>query len=244
MSKRAQFRIATSGWNYKDWRGRFYPKDLPMKKWFAHYAGVFDTVEIDNSFYHLPTGGTFDDWNKQAPRGFLYAVKASRFITHLKKLKNARQPVRRFLKRARRLGNHLGPILYQLPPHWKPNLERLAKFCEQLPGDLKHVIEFRDRTWLNEKTYVVLEKHGICLCVHDMLKRHPRRVTGKSVYVRFHGTGSKYSGSYSRGRLRRWANWMRQTARSGHDVYAYFNNDRRADAVRNALTLRELLGAT
>ena len=241
MTRRARIRIGTSGWIYADWRGRFYPEDLPSKKWFVHYAGVFDSVEINNSFYHLPTVRTFDYWNKNAPTGFIYAVKANRFITHMKKLKAPKVPLTQFLRRARRLGSHLGPILYQLPPHWKPALERLAGFCAQLPRDLTHVIEFRERAWLNEETYNLLKQHRVCLCIHDMLTRHPRRITGSAIYVRFHGASSKYSGSYSRRRLTRWADWMREAAANGHDVYAYFNNDRNVDAVRNAQTLRRIL---
>jgi uncharacterized protein YecE (DUF72 family) len=242
MSNSAQCHIGTSGWNYNHWRGRFYPDDLPAHEWFAHYAGVFNTVEINNTFYQLPATKTLNAWHKQAPQGFIYAVKANRFITHLKKLKDPKKPLAHFLKRARRLRRHLGPVLYQLPPHWKPDVERLARFCEHLPADLTHVVEFRERAWLQAETYAALAEHGVCLCIHDLLKRHPRRITGKAVYVRFHGVGSKYGGGYSRRRLRRWADWMREAADEGHDVYAYFNNDRNAYAVRDAQTLRELLG--
>lgn len=242
MNRPGTIRIGTSGWNYAHWRGRFYPEGLSGSDWFEHYAGVFDTVEINNTFYHLPGTGVFDNWEEQAPRGFVYAVKASRFITHMKKLKDPRQPLRLFLGRARRLRSHLGPVLFQLPPHWNPDLERLDDFCRRLPKDLTHVMEFRERAWLIDEVYEVLKEHGVCLCVHDMLKRHPRRLTGKAAYVRFHGTGSKYGGSYSRRRLQAWADWMREAASDGHDVYAYFNNDGRAYAIRNARTLREIIG--
>jgi uncharacterized protein YecE (DUF72 family) len=160
MSKGAQVHVGTSGWNYDHWRGRFYPHDMPDNKWFEHYAGVFRTVEINNTFYHLPELKTFNAWNKQAPHGFVYAVKASRFITHMKKLKDPKKPLARFLQRARRLGSHLGPVLYQLPPHWKPDVERLTRFCEQLPDDLTHVIEFRKRAWLQQETYAALAGAG------------------------------------------------------------------------------------
>lgn len=241
MTTRMRFHIGTSGWNYPHWRGRYYPRDLPARRWFEYYARMFDTVEINNTFYHLPEAKTFDDWKKRAPRSFVYAVKANRFITHMKKLKEPARPVARFVGRSRRLGKHLGPVLYQLPPGWNPDLKRLDAFCARLPGGLTHVIEFRERDWLRENTYDVLAQHGVCLCIHDMLKRHPRRVTGDAVYLRFHGTGSKYGGSYSRRALRRWAAWMREVAGAGLDVYAYFNNDQNAFAVRNAVKLREML---
>lgn len=241
MVAKSRFRIGTSGWNYQHWRGRFYPEELPASRWFEHYCREFDTVEVNNTFYQLPEEHTFDHWRRQAPPGFLYAVKANRFLTHLKKLKEPAEPLERFLDRCRRLKEHLGPILYQLPPHWKRNVERLDRFCALLPGDLMHVFEFRDPDWLAEETYAVLQRYRVCLCVHDLLPRHPRRVTGRAAYVRFHGAGERYGGGYRRDRLRRWASWMCEVAATGRAVYAYFNNDAEAHAVRNANTLRELV---
>lgn len=243
MGRHAQIHIGTSGWNYQHWRGRFYPEHLRSSDWFAHYAKVFHTVEINNTFYHLPEGSVFDAWRRQSPPSFLYAVKANRFITHMKKLKDPEEPLERFFAVVRRLRDHLGPILYQLPPHWGPDVKRLNEFCRQLPRGLTQVVEFRERGWLGDEVYDVLERHGVCLCVHDLLKRHPRRVTGPAIYVRFHGAGAKYGGSYSRKRLCRWADWLREAAADGHEVYAYFNNDQQAHAVRNAQTLRGILGA-
>jgi uncharacterized protein YecE (DUF72 family) len=234
--------VGTSGWNYRHWRGRFYPGELPVRGWFGHYSEVFDTVEVNNTFYRLPEAKTFEAWRDQAPSDFCYAVKANRFITHIKKLKDVKEPLSLFLERARRLGTHLGPILYQLPPHWGPDIRRLEAFCDALPGDLTHVVEFRERGWLSEEVYEVLEERMVSLCIHDLLKRHPRRLTGKVVYVRFHGAGAKYGGSYSNERLRRWAGWLRRAAGEGRDVYVYFNNDADAHAVENATTLAELLG--
>jgi uncharacterized protein YecE (DUF72 family) len=235
------FRIGTSGWNYDHWRGRFYPRELPASRWFEYYSKVFDTVEINNTFYQLPAAKTFDHWREQAPLTFVYAVKANRFLTHMKKLKDPAQPLRRFFSRARRLREHLGPILYQLPPNWKRNVERLGKFCDVLPGDLTHVFEFRDSDWLAGETFATLESHGACLCVHDLLDRHPRRVTGPAAYVRFHGSGQLYSGRYPRDQLRRWADWMRDVASHDRRVFAYFNNDAEGNAVRDAMALRKLL---
>ncbi len=242
-SRRSQpeVRVGTSGWNYEHWRGRFYPESLSPRDWFRHYASVFDTVEINNTFYQLPEPETFDSWRRQAPSGFVFAVKANRFLTHRKKLKDAADSLELFLERARRLQRHLGPILYQLPPRWKRNTGRLREFCSLLPSDLTHVFEFRDPSWLHEETFAVLEQFGAALCLHDLVDKHPRRVTANVVYVRFHGAGEVYGGSYSKAHLRRWAEWLKEQLAEGRSVYAYFNNDAQANAVYNALALRELL---
>lgn len=238
---RSQIRIGTSGWIYNHWRGLFYPADLPSSKWFSHYARYFDTVEINNTFYRLPPAATFDAWQRQAPPSFLYAVKANRFLTHMKKLQGPMEPIERLLSHVRRLGALLGPILYQLPPHWRKDLRRLAEFFAVLPDDLTHVLEFRERTWLAADTRDLLQARGVSICIHDILPRHPRWVTGRSVYLRFHGV--RYYGNYRRDRLRRWAEWISAQANDGRAVYAYFNNDIGGHAVRNALTLKELVAA-
>ena len=237
----ARFWVGTSGWNYKHWRGRFYPEKMPVARWFEHYAQHFDTVEINNTFYRLPLAETFAAWREQAPPGFLYAVKASRFLTHMKKLQDPADPLERILGRARELKQHLGPVLYQLPPRWKKNIDRLREFCSQLPTDLLHVLELREPSWLDQDVYDTLSEFGVCLCIHDILPDHPRVVTAPAVYVRFHGMTGKYAGSYTRPTLRRWATWMQEHRDAGRDVYAYFNNDHEAQAIYNALTLRELL---
>lgn len=234
-------RIGTSGWNYDHWRGRLYPASLPQKKWFDVYSSVFDTVEINNTFYHQPPDATFDAWREQAPKGFLYAVKANRYLTHLKRLKDPAEPLERFLRGAKRLREHLGPILYQLPPNWSPNLERLEAFIGLLPDGLSHVIEFRNGSWLCDETYGLLEKHGVVLCVHDMFNEHPRRITGAFVYLRFHGIAGGSGGKYGRRKLRFWAEWIREVA-SERDVFAYFNNDAEGFAVSDARLLRQMLG--
>ncbi|HWL74697.1 MAG TPA: DUF72 domain-containing protein, partial [Burkholderiaceae bacterium] len=188
-----------------------------------------------------PLAETFAAWREQAPPRFLYAVKASRFLTHMKKLQDPAEPLERILGRARELNQHLGPVLYQLPPRWKKNIERLREFCSQLPTDLLHVLELREPSWLAQDVYDTLSEFGVCLCIHDILPDHPRVVTGPAVYVRFHGVAGKYAGSYTRPILNRWATWMTEHRDAGRDVYAYFNNDLEAHAISNALTLRELL---
>lgn len=241
ISIMGHIRIGTSGWNYEHWRGLFYPEGLPQSEWFPHYARHFRTVEINNTFYHQPDDGTFDDWRKQAPDDFVYSVKANRYLTHLKHLKDAEKPLRNFLSGVRRLRACGGPVLYQLPPHWNRHLERLEGFLRILPSDFDHVFEFRNRDWLGEPTYELLDQYGASLCVHDLLRRHPRRTTGGVVYLRFHGSGRKYGGRYRKRSLRSWASWIRDVA-DGRDVYAYFNNDEGGHSVADAGRLGTLLG--
>lgn len=239
----APIRIGCSGWSYPHWRGRFYPADLRAAEWFAYYTQRFDTVEINNSFYRLPTESAVTHWATQAPAQFLYAVKVNRFITHMKKLKDPQQPLRQFVTRMRGLGGHLGPLLYQLPPHWRCDLARLREFLAMLPSDLVHVFEFREPSWLSDAVFTLLDEHGASLCVHDMRDIDvPRVAVGRVAYVRFHGTGLWYSGAYSSSTLRSWAAWLRTQAAAGRAGFAYFNNDAEAQAVTDATRLLRLLG--
>src|SRR5687767_14193472 len=192
-----RLRIGCSGWQYKHWRGDFYPEDLPQKRWFEHYASVFDTVEINNSFYRLPEAETFAQWASRAPMRFLFAVKASRFLTHMKKLKDPEEPVERFFSRARALRRHLGPVLYQLPPGFKLDYPRLEHFLQILPRDVRHVIEFRDPSWYADEVLALLERYSVALCLHDMPgSATERQRVGPFVYVRFHGASGRSNGSY------------------------------------------------
>lgn len=245
MATPGQIRIGTSGWNYKHWRGIFYPAELPVARWFRFYSQYFDTVEVNNTFYRLPPAEVFVAWRKQAPPGFVYAVKASRFLTHMKKLKDPAGPLANILGRARELGPHLGPVLYQLPPHWKCDLGRLRAFIAQLPGDLHHVFEFRDRSWCNDAVRALLTETGMSHCIHDLRGfACPRWLTGSVAYVRLHGpTEKKYAGRYRPAQLRGWAEYIRHFRDSGHDVFVYFNNDEAGYAVANAKELQELLDA-
>ena len=231
-----RFRVGTSGYQYEHWRGVFYPRELPRAQWFAYYARHFDTVEINNTFYRLPAAEVFDAWRKAAPAGMTYALKFSRFGTHMKRLRDPEQPVALFLERARRLRTTLGPILVQLPPRWHVNLERLQAFLAVLPRSRRWALELRDPSWLCEPVYALLAKYRVALCVHDMLPEHPRRLTADFTYLRFHGR--RYSGSYSRAALAAQARTIRDWLAQGTDVYAYFNNDAEGHAVRNALDLR------
>jgi uncharacterized protein YecE (DUF72 family) len=242
MNQTGTIRIGCSGWNYKHWREAFYPKGVPVKRWFEHYAATFSTVELNTSFYHLPKPETFEKWRDQAPPGFTYAVKAPRFITHMKKLKDCAEPVEEFIGRARKLGNTIGPILYQLPPRWTFNRERLEEFLALLPRDLVHVLEFREKSWLTKDVLALLDARGISFCAHDMPGLETLRwASGPIAYVRFHGGEGKYWGRYPDERLLSWTDWIVDQSRKGRDVWCYFNNDIHAHAIDDALTLRSMV---
>ena len=234
--------LGCSGWQYKHWEGDFYPTGLAQKLWFSYYATQFDTVEINNSFYRLPPPETFAKWREQAPRGFVYAVKASRFLTHMKKLKDPEEPLFRFFENARQLGPHLGPVLYQLPPGWKLDLDRFEHFLCALPKGYRHTIEFRETSWYDERVYALLRRHKVALCLHDMQGSATGKLSvGPFIYVRFHHGTSKYSGRYPDERLDQWADWLAERAAEGLDVFAYFNNDTGGHAPRDAVRLRDRL---
>jgi uncharacterized protein YecE (DUF72 family) len=238
----AAVRVGCSGWIYPHWRGRFYPEELAVKRWFSFYAEHFDTVEINNSFYRLPKPETFDAWAAQAPPGFRYAVKANRFLTQAKKLKDCEEPMARMMPAFRHLGETLGPVLYQLPPRFKVNLERLERFLELVPKDVINVFEFRDNSWHDDAVFTLLERYGASFCAHDMPgSDSPDLAVGPVAYVRFHGGEGKYWGRYSDEALLRWTDWMIAEARKGREVWAYFNNDIDGHAIHDALTLKAML---
>jgi uncharacterized protein YecE (DUF72 family) len=237
-------RIGTSGWHYKHWLdGVFYPSGTKPAQMFEFYARHFDTVEINNSFYHLPSATTFDNWRDSSPPNFLYAVKASRFITHMKKLKDPKPSSEKFFAVADRLGKKLGPILFQLPPRWKVNVERFAEFLESLPKGHKYVFEFRDETWFVPEVYALMRRHKAAFCIHDFSDmKVPHEITAPFTYIRFHGpTVAKYFGSYSTGQLRAWAERIADWSRQLSAAYIYFNNDPGGEAVKNAIELKRLV---
>lgn len=227
---------------YPHWRGRFYPQKLAAKNWFAFYAEHFDTVEINNSFYRLPRPDTFDAWREQAPPGFRYAVKANRFLTQAKKLKDCEEPLDRMMTPFRHLKPALGPVLYQLPPRFRLNLERLERFLDLVPKDVTNVFEFRDPSWYVDTVFAALDRHGAGFCAHDMIGlESPRAGTGPVAYCRLHGGEGKYWGRYADGRLLEWADWSIGQLRHGRDVWMYFNNDIDAHAIHDALTLKAMV---
>jgi uncharacterized protein YecE (DUF72 family) len=247
MTRSDAVRIGCSGWNYKSWRTTFYPTRLPIKEWLRFYTSHFDTVEVNNTFYRLPERSTFESWREQVPEGFLFAVKASRFLTHMKRLRDPEEPLDRLLSRASALGPALGPVLYQLPARFTRDLFRLDDFLNALPqrigkAAMSHVMEFRDPSWYVSDTFDLLQKRGVALCLHDKDgSKIDGPFVGPFVYVRFHGTSGHYHGSYPSAQLTRWAVRLAEQAADGKRVFAYFNNDPDAIAVANARTLRSAL---
>ena len=215
---------------------------LAASKWLAYYAERFDTVEINNTFYRLPEAQTFATWRAQVQPGFLFAVKASRFLTHMKRLRDPQEPIERLFSRVEPLGPHLGPVLYQLPGNLQFDLPLLDSFLRRLPPGIQHVVEFRHPSWYVDATFDCLERNGASLCLHDKEGSEIREpFVGRCVYVRFHGTSGRYHGSYSDATLAEWAQRLVAQRRDGVDVYAYFNNDPDAIAVQNAETLQRLV---
>jgi uncharacterized protein YecE (DUF72 family) len=233
-----QCRIGTSGFHYAHWRGIFYPKELPTKDWLARYAREFITVELNNTFYRLPLPESFDAWRLQAPQGFDFALKFSRYGSHLTRLKNPQDSIRRFCERAERLRERLGPILVQLPPNWNVNPERLEEFLDAAAPQ-RWAIEFRDSRWLNNEVYAILRRHKAALCIHDKIVDHPRQITTDWLYLRFHGGST--DGNYSDAELSSYSREIKTYLESGLDVYAYFNNDWHGYALQNAATLKALI---
>jgi uncharacterized protein YecE (DUF72 family) len=238
--------VGCSGWNYKDWRGIVYPQGLPVKRWFSHYATLFDTVEINNTFYRLPPPSTVEHWAAQAPPGFTYALKLGQFGSHRMKLRDAETWLPNHIDRIERLGPHLGPTLVQLPPRWRRNVERLDEFLTVAPKRFRWAVELREPSWVHDDVFEVLRRHGAALCLHDLLADHPWERTTDWTYVRFHGPDAlnvKYWGAYTGRRLWRVADRLQRWLDDGIDVYAYFNNDYHGHAVTDATWLRDRLAA-
>ncbi|TEU01732.1 MAG: DUF72 domain-containing protein [Dehalococcoidia bacterium] len=243
----ARFWIGTSGWHYSHWRGNFYPEELSPREWLSHYAQRFPTVELNASFYRQPKTSAWELWRRTAPQGFRFAVKASRFLTHIRRLNDPQEPLERVLSGARLLGDRLGPLLYQLPPgfHRTPeNVARLEAFLPLLPGDLLHAIEFRHRSWFVDETADLLRRYGVAFCSFDMVGlKCPLLATAPFAYVRFHGSEALYASNYTDEMLEGWAARLRDLAREVDELYIYFNNDAWGYAIANARTLSGLLDA-
>jgi len=222
-----------------------YAPDLPARTWFEQYATRFDTVEINNSFYRLPTEAAAEGWAAQAPPGFVYALKLGQFGSHRMKLKDAVSWLPNHLDRVERLGATAGPTLVQLPPRWKRNAERLDEFLALAPRTVRWAVEVREPSWLHEEVYKVLRRHGAALCIHDLLAGHPWELTTDWTYVRFHGPRAieaAYQGRYGPDGLFWMADRLSGWLAEGRDVYAYFNNDDSGFAVEDARWLRARLG--
>ena len=227
--------IGTSGWQYADWRGRLYPRRMPQSGWLGHYAELFRTVEVNNAFYRLPEAGTFTRWRDATPDDFVMAVKASRYLSHVRRLRDPAEPVGRLLGRAQHLGDKLGPVLLQLPPNFRSDLSALRATLEAFPRTVRVAFEPRHESWHTDATFEILEEFGAALCLSDAPgRRSPiRRTTGWG-YLRFHEGRSSPAPCYGRAALATWAHRLAERWDGGDDVYVYFNNDRGGCAVRDA----------
>lgn len=235
--------IGTSGWHYEHWRGPFYPSGLPKTEFLRHYAARFRTVEVNNSFYRLPSRETLARWRETTPEGFLFAVKASRFITHMKKLADPERTLSPFLDTVATLGGKLGPILFQLPPRWRFDAGRLRDFLWALPAGPRYAMELRDPSWFNEKAFLAMAERDVAFCIFELAGLFsPREVTAKFVYVRLHGPKGAYQGQYDERALGGWASAIRTWAGSGKDVFCYFDNDEAGYAAQDAWRLQGMLG--
>lgn len=237
-------RVGCSGWSYRHWRGPVYDPQLPARRWFAEYAKRFSTVELNNTFYRLPSESAVSAWHDAAPSHFVYALKLGAFGTHRMKLRDAGSWLPNHVDRARLLGSALGPTLVQMPPRWRRDVERLDEFFSAAPRDMRWAVELREPSWLHDDVFSLLHRYNAALCVHDLLVDHPFLVTADWTYVRCHGPfgpSRKYQGRYGAERLGPMAEQLRGLLDSGLDVYCYFNNDDSGYAVNDATWLADRL---
>jgi len=238
--------IGTSGWSYPSWKGIFYPENLSERKWLEFFAENFKTVELNSPFYRLPKESTFSGWYRRTPKDFIFAVKVSRFISHVKYLKDCKKAWEIFYQRAKLLKEKLGPFLIQLPPNWKKDLKRIkdfVKMARKVSPKERFVFEFRHESWFCPQVYQYFKKEkNITFCIADS-KRWPKitELFGDFVYIRFHGPGSLYASKYSKDQLKEWAKIIKKFLKKDIDVFCYFNNDFSGFAIENA---RELLKFT
>jgi len=238
----ANIHIGTSGWSYEHWKGIFYPADHPKSKWLEYYCKHFTTVELNATFYRHMKPKTFENWYKRTPDKFTWAVKANRFITHIKRLKDTKEPVDRFLDSSGHLKEKLGPVLLQLPPSLKFDEEVFDEFCSHLAKDLLHTLEARNQSWLDDNALTSLKKHNIAWCISDTAGKYPylETVTAQFIYIRLHGSRELYASDYRDEELLSWAEKIRAW---GKETFVYFDNDFMGYAPKNATRLKEILGA-
>lgn len=238
--------IGTSGWFYRGWKTIYYPEDLPPNEWFKFYAKDFNTVEINSTFYRGAKKANLRKWKKEAPPGFLFTLKAFRIITHIKRLKDAHEDLKSFLKEAQSLEESLGPILFQLPPSLKCSPELLRSFVSSLPVEHRFAFEFREESWFNSKEVEDILREKNCAFVIVSAPNLPEviKVTADWAYIRFHGKTAWYNYLYSDEEMRSWASKIKEISSIVKDFFAYFNNDTKAYAIKNAKLLRELLYST
>jgi uncharacterized protein YecE (DUF72 family) len=242
MAKRGKIHIGTSGWSYEHWLGSFYEKGEKPKDYLAAYSQHFNTAEVNNTFYRLPSQEAVRQWRETVPKDFIFAVKASRFMTHMKKLKDPEEPIERMLGVVGELGDKLGPILVQCPPNWKKNTERLGHFLEAFPDGYRLAFEFRDPSWFDQDVYDLLSEHGAALCIYDLEGEvSPVELTAPWIYVRFHKPAGENNWRYSQDVLAKWADAFDSWSRAGNTVYCYFNNDLDGAAPENAHQMLDLI---
>jgi len=235
--------IGTSGWHYPHWEnGVFYPPGLARTSQLSFYAQHFKTVELNASFYHLPRPKTFEGWRQKTPDDFVFAVKASRYISHVKRLRDCQEPWEKLSSAAKELGEKLGLILFQLPPSLEVSPRRLEAFLRLLPEEPRYSFEFRHASWLCDGVYDILRSQGVALCIPDS-PGMPKslEVTAPFVYVRMHGSASPYGSKYTDEELEQWAGRIKGFLKRGLEVYVYFNNDAYGYALQNAEKLEQLL---
>ena len=234
--------IGTSGWHYAHWRGPFYPKDLKSDRMLRFYADHFDTVEINNSFYRLPTTAAIEAWCRETAPDFCFAVKASRYITHSRKLKDPEDSSEKFFAQIEALNERLGPVLFQLPPGWKVNAERLEDFLSVLPRRHRYAFEFRNATWNVPPVYEALRRHNCAFCIYALAGfQSPLEITADFTYLPLHGPGDKYQGDYSKSILGTWAKRIETWRKTLTHIFIYFDNDQSGFAAKNALELKQLV---
>ncbi len=240
INTRVKIYIGTSGWNYDHWKGVFYAEGCPKSKWLEFYAKHFISVEVNATFYRSMKPKTFENWWKMTPDGFLWAVKANRYITHIRRLKDAKEPLERFLGDLEPLREKLGPILFQLPPSLAFDEEVFDKFCNYLPENRLYTIEARHPSWLGRNALSSLKRHNIAWCISDTAGRYPycEAVTSEFIYIRLHGSKKLYASEYSEDELKRWAEKIKKW---GKDTYIYFDNDFMGHAPKNALQLKGIM---
>ena len=241
--KKTELLIGTSGWSYDGWRGSFYPEDIPKRCWLQYYASVFSSAEINGSFYRTPSLEAVRRWRDETPSDFTYAWKASKFITHWKRLTpKCRNSIALMKTRLKALGPKAAVVLFQLPPQFGKDEPRLRSFLKMLPNDYRYAFEFRDPAWYEGDVLRTLAEHDVALCISDHHDAPaPFEVTAGHVYLRGHGPGGKYRGSYPNKTLDRWAEYVKKWRRQGRDVFVYFDNDQKAAAPRDAVRLMSRL---
>jgi len=239
---RKKIHIGTSGWHYHHWKRSFYPEELSASNYLNFYQERFSTVEVNNTFYKMPEKKTLKEWKDTIKKDFVFSVKASRYITHMKKLKDSEEPVSNFLNKVSVFKENLGPILFQLPPKWKINPDRLKNFLESLPDEHRYVFEFRNSTWFDEKIYDLLTKYRAAFCIYDLDQRlSPKKITSDFIYIRLHGPDGAYKGQYDTQDLAGWAGAFSTWKTDVKEIFCYFDNDQAGYAAQDALRLQKMI---